>query len=211
MLFADGKAVWSWHPLLVSSQWRLVGPTGLLDQPYSLTTVTRRIRSPGRARNKPLKPLRRECRVFRGTCGDYARVLYLFRTRGCGCNAHPAFPCALLGRRFMQRPGRIAPRDCGVASEIGCLKLNLRARTRLHLSLVGEVGSARQRRDDPGEGSVLSIDRNPSPQPSPTRERERAAVAAPLGPTTAEGRRHRTCSSPARGANAHLDHAPPMR
>ena len=26
--------------------------------------------SPGRARNKPLKPLRGECRVFRGTCGD---------------------------------------------------------------------------------------------------------------------------------------------
>jgi hypothetical protein len=27
-LFAYGKAVWSWHPLLVSSQRRLVGPTG---------------------------------------------------------------------------------------------------------------------------------------------------------------------------------------
>ena len=26
---ADGKAVWSWHPLLVSSWWRQVGPTGL--------------------------------------------------------------------------------------------------------------------------------------------------------------------------------------
>ena len=25
---ADGKAVWSWHPLLVSSQRRQVGPTG---------------------------------------------------------------------------------------------------------------------------------------------------------------------------------------
>jgi hypothetical protein len=183
MLFADGKAVWSWHPLLVSSQRRLVGPTGLLDQPYSLTTVTRRIRSPGRARNKPLKPLRRECRVFRGTCGDYARVLYLFRTRGCGCIGHPAFPCALLwGGRFMQRLGRIAPRDCGVASEIGCLKLNLRARTRLHLSLVGEVGSARQRRDDPGEGFAPSIDRTPSPQPSPTRgegARRRCRAASP--------------------------------
>ena len=28
MLPAYGKAVWSWHPLLVSSQWRQVGPTG---------------------------------------------------------------------------------------------------------------------------------------------------------------------------------------
>jgi len=49
-------------------------------------------RSPGRARRKPLKPLRREGRVFRWICGDYARVLYLFCTRGCGCNGHPAFP-----------------------------------------------------------------------------------------------------------------------
>src|SRR6266403_6307885 len=30
--------------------------------------------------------------LFRCTCGDYARVLYLFRTRGCGCIGHPAFP-----------------------------------------------------------------------------------------------------------------------
>src|SRR5258708_6228145 len=29
---------------------------------------------------------------FRCTCGDYARVLYLFRTRGRGCIGHPAFP-----------------------------------------------------------------------------------------------------------------------
>src|SRR5229473_7100675 len=29
-------------------------------------TVTTRIRSPGRARNKPLKPLRGECRVYSG-------------------------------------------------------------------------------------------------------------------------------------------------
>src|SRR5437016_1435052 len=26
---ADGKAVWSWHPLLVLNPWRQVGPTGL--------------------------------------------------------------------------------------------------------------------------------------------------------------------------------------
>ena len=39
-------------------------------------TVTRRIRSPGRARNKPLKPLRAGMPGDLGaTCGDYARVL----------------------------------------------------------------------------------------------------------------------------------------
>jgi len=29
---------------------------------------------------------------LRRTCGDDARVLFQFRTRGCGCVAHPAFP-----------------------------------------------------------------------------------------------------------------------
>jgi hypothetical protein len=38
----------------------------------------------------------------------------LFRTRGYGCIGHPAFPCALLGGT-VQRLGRIAPRECGVA------------------------------------------------------------------------------------------------
>ena len=52
----------------------------------------KKARSPRRSRRKPLKPLRREGRVFRRTCGDYARVLYSLRTRGCGCNGHPAFP-----------------------------------------------------------------------------------------------------------------------
>jgi hypothetical protein len=28
MLFADGKVVWSWHPLLVLNLRRQVGPTG---------------------------------------------------------------------------------------------------------------------------------------------------------------------------------------
>src|ERR1700674_2105604 len=41
-------------------------PTGF-DQAFNPPmTVTTRIRSPGRARNKPLKPLRGECRVYSG-------------------------------------------------------------------------------------------------------------------------------------------------
>jgi hypothetical protein len=50
---ADGKAVWSWHPLLVSSSRRLSQPDRVWQNPNPRTTVTRRIRSPGRARNKP--------------------------------------------------------------------------------------------------------------------------------------------------------------
>jgi len=65
---ADGKTVWSWHPLLVSSWWRLSGPTGLRSIANPSATEARRIRRRG-ARHKPLKPLRREGRVFRRTCG----------------------------------------------------------------------------------------------------------------------------------------------
>src|SRR6266853_2402365 len=62
--------------------------------------------------------------LFRCDRGDYARVLYLFRTRGCGCIGHPAFPApsVFLGERFLQNLGRIAPRDRGRASFLGCLK-----------------------------------------------------------------------------------------
>jgi hypothetical protein len=61
-------------------------------------TVTRRIRSPGRARNKPLKPLRRECRVFRGTCGDYARVLYFILHARLRVHWAPGIPLRPPGR-----------------------------------------------------------------------------------------------------------------
>jgi hypothetical protein len=44
---ADGKAVWSWHPLLVSSWRRQVGPTGLRQNLNPPMTVTRRIRRRG--------------------------------------------------------------------------------------------------------------------------------------------------------------------
>ena len=55
-------------------------------------TVTQKPVSPGRARYKPLTPLRRECRCFGFTCSDYACVLSLIRTQGCGCSPRPAFP-----------------------------------------------------------------------------------------------------------------------
>src|SRR6266566_7912795 len=71
-------------------------------------TVTTRIRSPGRARNKPLKPLRGECRVYSGVPVVTTLVCFvLFRTRGCGCIGHPAFPAPsiLLGGWFLQNSG----------------------------------------------------------------------------------------------------------
>ena len=86
--------MWSWHPLLVLNLRRLSRPDRVGKTENPLMTVTRRIRSPGRARNKPLKPLRAGMPGDLGcTCGDYARVLcFKYCTRGYGCGGHPAFP-----------------------------------------------------------------------------------------------------------------------
>jgi hypothetical protein len=51
-------------------------------------------RSPRRARRKPLKPLRREGRAFRRTCGFYPCAFLLHR--GLRVRQAPGFPCALL-------------------------------------------------------------------------------------------------------------------
>src|SRR6201999_3458872 len=48
--------------------------------------------SPRRARRKPLKPLRREGRMFRRTCGNELVCFLHFCIRGYGCAEHPAFP-----------------------------------------------------------------------------------------------------------------------
>src|SRR6202165_5804639 len=63
---ADGEAVSFRHPLLVPS-WRRRNQArpGLISLNPPVT-VTTRIRSPGRARYKLLKPLRGECRVYSG-------------------------------------------------------------------------------------------------------------------------------------------------
>jgi hypothetical protein len=49
---ADGKTVWSWHPLLVLSRWRRVGPTGLRQSIFA-DDGDKTNSSPGRARHKP--------------------------------------------------------------------------------------------------------------------------------------------------------------
>jgi hypothetical protein len=57
---AYGKAVWSWHPLLVSSWRRLFEPNRVSISRQSAGDGDKTNSSPGRARYKPLKPLRRE-------------------------------------------------------------------------------------------------------------------------------------------------------
>jgi len=52
--------------------------------------------------------------------GDYTRVHYKLRTRGCGRSRRPAFPTPSVfqGRIVHAQLGRIAPRECGRASGI---------------------------------------------------------------------------------------------
>ena len=100
MLSRTAKSCGPDAPTLASSSRRFVGPTGRGHSIFA-DDGGKRARSPGRARHTPLKPLRRECRVFRRTCGDYTRVLPTHCTRGCGCSGHPAFPApsVFLGER----------------------------------------------------------------------------------------------------------------
>jgi hypothetical protein len=58
----DGKAVWSWRPD--------AGVKSAMMLRITQVTVAIKPGTPGRARSKPLKPSRRECRLTRRTCGD---------------------------------------------------------------------------------------------------------------------------------------------
>jgi hypothetical protein len=98
-------------PTPASSSRRQAGPTGF-DKPYSRDDGGKQARSPGRARRKPLKPLRRECRVNRCDRGDYARVLISFCMRGCGRSERPAFPApSVIGANGFFITRAFAPRE----------------------------------------------------------------------------------------------------
>ena len=135
MLSRTAKSCGPDAPTLASSLRSRVGPTGL-RQDISAGDGGKQARSPGRARRKPLKPLRA------GTPGD-SGVLVVTRvlstntkcTRGRGCNGHPAFPTPSLGGRFIIASGA-SRREDEVAWGIiamtvlhlncpGCLKMNL--------------------------------------------------------------------------------------
>jgi hypothetical protein len=105
MLQRTAKSCGPDAPTLASSSRSCVGPTGL-RQNLSVDDGGKQARSPGRARRKPLKPLRA------GTSGD-SGVLVVTRvrstttkcTRGRGCNGHPAFPTPSEGGRYSKASG----------------------------------------------------------------------------------------------------------
>ena len=85
---ADGEVVWSWRSdagaKVVKTLSRLTGDGG--TQAWS----------PRRARRKPLKPLRREGRLFGSYLWFLPRAFHSHGGHGCG--QHPAFPAPSLNR-----------------------------------------------------------------------------------------------------------------
>jgi hypothetical protein len=64
-------------------------------------------RSPGRARNKPLKPLRAGMPGDPGATVVTNACAFYHCARGCGCNGHPAFPTPSLGGSTTNNSGAI--------------------------------------------------------------------------------------------------------
>src|ERR1700722_7744656 len=73
-------------------------------------------RSPGRARNKLLKPSRAGMPGDPGATVVTNACVLLPYTRGCGCNGHPAFPTPSLGRIVQAQLGR----DLRRGNAFGC-------------------------------------------------------------------------------------------
>src|ERR1700682_3409349 len=121
MLLRTAKSCGPDAPTLASSLRSCVGPTGL-RQDISADDGGKRARSPGRARRKPLKPLRA------GTPGD-SGVLVVTRVLSTTTSAHEA--AGAMGIRRSPRP--LWARDSCTASDasrregerahvFGCLK-----------------------------------------------------------------------------------------
>src|SRR3954447_21252717 len=91
----------------------------------------KKARSPGRARRKPLNPLRAGMPDASGEPVVTTLVcLLLFRTRGCGCIERPAFPTpSSFGRNVHAQLGRLAPRECNWLFETGIENPPLSSRT----------------------------------------------------------------------------------
>ena len=104
MLLRTAKSCGPDAPTLASSLRRHVGPTGL-RQPISANDGGKQARSPGRARRKPLKPLRAGMPGDPGGPVATTRVHYQLRTRGYGCSGHPAFPTPSMGREIVHNSG----------------------------------------------------------------------------------------------------------
>src|SRR6267154_3815310 len=91
MLLRTAKSCGPDAPALASSWRKHVGPTGLRCALSASDGDNKPIT--GESTKEPVKTIAcGSAGLIRWTCGDYARVLSTFCTRGCGCIGHPAFP-----------------------------------------------------------------------------------------------------------------------
>jgi hypothetical protein len=104
---AYGKAVWSWHPLLVSSWRRCCDPNRALQDLQSVSDGGKRNSSPGRARYKPSNHCAGNAGLLRLYLYARVRTLCAICTRDRGCSKHPAFPAPsdFFGRMILQTSG----------------------------------------------------------------------------------------------------------
>jgi hypothetical protein len=100
MLLRTAKSCGPDAPTLASSSRKACRPYRVRTSYISADDGGKRARSPGRARNKPLKPLRAGMPGDPGGPVATTRVHYHLRTRGYGCNGHPAFPTPSRGREI---------------------------------------------------------------------------------------------------------------
>ena len=115
--------------VLTPRRWRQVGERDFTDD------GDKKARSPGRARNKLLKPSRAGMPGDPGATVVTNACVLLPYTRGCGCNGHPAFPappwgsahalcwadrsCTTRARRAAGTRRRVDPRMRVIARESG--------------------------------------------------------------------------------------------
>src|ERR1700722_9062203 len=76
---------------LTPRRWRQIGDDCFRNR---ADDGDKKARSPGRARRKPLKPLRGECRANRRPAVTNSRVFYTTR-EAAGAHVAPGIPCAL--------------------------------------------------------------------------------------------------------------------
>ena len=126
---ADGQAVWSWRSEAGAKLARV-------QRALRVTVATKRW-SPGRARRKPLKPLRREGRMIRHHLW-FCRVLP-FMHADRGCELAPGLPCALciLRDMFWHSSGELR-REMADVCFLGCLKIESGMARTLHPRRPGE-------------------------------------------------------------------------
>jgi len=94
---------------LISRRWYQAGD----DASHYAGDGGNKARSPGRARRKPLKPLRRECRRCRANLWWLCSCAFFICTRGCGRAGAPGIPCALCFGAKGAKLGPVGSRDRG--------------------------------------------------------------------------------------------------